>query len=62
MIDEVADSEGASRAALVRDAIATALAERRRRQGLQAVVDSYATTPPEALTLPKRALRAAWPE
>ncbi|MGH7698472.1 MAG: hypothetical protein ACRENV_07340 [Candidatus Dormibacteria bacterium] len=62
LMDDAAATDGISRAALARQAITSALAERRRLRELQGVVDSYAAAPPEDLSLPGRTLQEAWPE
>lgn len=57
-----AGEEKISRAEFARSAIARSLAERRRRKELQAVIEAYQVEPPENLTLPKSAVRKAWPK
>lgn len=61
-LDSVADAENESRAALVRRAIEGLLAERRRREELQLVVDSFAAESQEDLTVPRRTVREVWPD
>jgi metal-responsive CopG/Arc/MetJ family transcriptional regulator len=62
-LDDAASEERLSRAAFIREAVAMALAERRRRREIQEVIDSYTEHPQEKdLILPKEALRRAWPE
>ncbi len=61
-LDRAAEADGVSRAAEVREAISWAMAERRRRAELDAVVSSYRDRPPEDLTLPPEFVQAAWPD
>lgn len=61
-LDSVADAEKESRAALVRRAIEGLLAERRRREELQLVVDSFAAEAQEDVTVPRRTVREVWPD
>lgn len=61
-LDSVAEAENESRAALVRRAIEGLLAERRRREELQLVVDSFASEFQEDLTVPRRTVREVWPD
>lgn len=61
-LDEAAEAEGVSRAALARRAIHECLAERRRRAELQRVIDVLAADPPEDLALPRSRLQDAWPD
>lgn len=61
-LDEAAREQGLSRAAVARQAITQALAERRRTRELDEVVEAYATRAPEALSQPRAALRKAWPD
>lgn len=61
-LDDAAQESRMSRAAFARAAIEEALADRRRRAELQQVIDAFTQSPPDDLAVPKRALRAAWPE
>lgn len=61
-LDDVAAQESTSRSALIRDAIALYLAERRRAQEFAAVVSSYRQEPAENLVAGPDAVRRAWPD
>jgi hypothetical protein len=61
-LDDAARENRQSRAAFTRATIEAALAERRRQKELQQVIDAFRTEPPEDLTVPKRTVRAAWPD
>ncbi|MFL5797565.1 MAG: CopG family ribbon-helix-helix protein [Actinomycetota bacterium] len=61
-LDEAAREASLSRSAVARQAIETALAERRRKIELQQVRDSFARQPQERQVVPpKAAQRRAWP-
>ena len=60
-LDEVAAEDATSRAAVVRQAIALFLGERRRSRELGDVVGSYEEQPPEDLLPAPEAQRRAWP-
>jgi metal-responsive CopG/Arc/MetJ family transcriptional regulator len=60
-LDRAAQDDEDSRAGFARRAIEAALAERRRQQELNRVVESFAQRPPEELTASKKAIRRAWP-
>ena len=62
-LDAVAEQDGESRSALMRSALERFLAERRRHRDLQRTIDSFRRKPQEGdLALPKRAVRASWPD
>lgn len=60
-LDQAARDEADSRAGFARRAIEAALAQRRRREELGHVVESFRRRPPEDLTASKKAVRRAWP-
>lgn len=59
-LDAVATDEASSRAALVREAIARFLAERRRSRELQAAVLAYREEPPDDLVADRDHLQRGW--
>lgn len=62
-LDEAAEQDGESRAALVRAALDGYLAQRKRRRDLRRTIESFRRRPQDDdLVAPKRAARAAWPD
>lgn len=62
-LDEAADEDGASRAAVVRAALDGYLVERRRRRDLRRAVASFRRRPQDDdLIAPKRTVRGSWPD
>jgi metal-responsive CopG/Arc/MetJ family transcriptional regulator len=62
-LDEAAREASVSRSAAARQAIETALAERRRRLELEEVLHSFRRRPQEGDTpVPRKVQREAWPE
>ena len=61
-LDRHARESGKSRAAVARSAIEAALAQRRREEEIQQVVNAYRGSAPENLALPKKKIRSVWPE
>lgn len=61
-LDELARQERRSRSAIVREAIALLLAERRRRREFGQVIASYTAEPHEGLQSDPAAVRRAWPD
>lgn len=61
-LDEAARESKMSRAAFVRAAVDSVIAELRRRRELRKVIDSYRARPPDDFTVSKETLEAVWPE
>lgn len=60
-LDEAADQSATSRAALIRQAVAMFLGERRRGSEIARVVASYTDDPPEDLVPSSDHQHRAWP-